>query len=265
MGERAERVIARLPAAARTFAWTVLLSVGCVAGALASCEFNLEVVGTNFTYSHNDTWPYVQFPDAPPAVRDSIHAESLRPVYERFATALREATRLYRQVSAESPMHQRFVEKPLAVRSGQGRVRYWVSDPWKAWVDSLATSDVGQSEFLYAVRIGAQATLPRAMARVDSLHSLRRPPQLEAPDPKAHADWMYATCGGPARPRLFVLRMGEGKQIQARVLHGLFIDRRDAERARADIQSTFHLSTYIVQIPITPDLVRIVLEQQPGE
>jgi len=220
--------------------------------ASASCEFNLNVKVTGFTYFHADTWPYKL---GSSAAEDSAWSAELDALYERTARALLEAANLSRRLRGEPTVRMHLRQKPVSIVSQGERTRRETARDASTAVDScvdrLLSYDAEVPLALYGIEIGQYRSERAAWARVQKLRGA--PSGRSAPDSSIGSDWSVETCSdGPTD--LLVLEMES--QRRWRVFGGTFIERESAERACDQLRKKWGLAPWLVQIPITPAILR---------
>ena len=226
--------------------------------ASASCENYIEVRGPGFEYHYNDTEPYADKPIGTDAVSDSLYDESVARLYERLARGLAVAAHIHHTLQPK-PANTKQARSGEVLRLWEAPtrgLRRYVPDGGTptarpdTLVDRLRQGAIDSTAVLYTVQIGSFVEKTNARARVRLLQDLIQP---QAPwDSTRIVEWRNSACGnGSRRPDLFVLAPDEAAGVGYKVMHGLFIDRRDANQALTKVRVQFALPATVIPVRVT--------------
>ena len=253
---------------ARVLGLLVPILLGNWAGfASASCENNIAVRGPGFEYHYNDTEPYADKPIGTDAVSDSLYYGSVARLYERLARGLAVAAHIHHTLQPK-PANTKQARSGEVLRLWEAPtrdLRRYVPDGSTptarpdTLVDRLRQGATDSTAVLYTVQIGSFVEESNARARVGLLEGLIQP---HAPwDSTRIVEWRNSACGnGSRRPDLFVLAPDEAMGPGYKVLHGLFIDRRDANEALAKVRAQFALPATVIPVRLTGHVLHAALE-----
>jgi len=236
--------------------------------AAASCENTIEVRGPGFEYAYNDIEPYAENPIGVDSLSDARYAASVAQLYERLARALAVASHIHSTFqddgagTGQAPRGDVLVlwEAPqYELRRYMPGDRVSAAAPPDTLVDRLRRGASDNTAVLYAVQIGSFVEKRHAFQRRDALSSLV--PRSHAPwDTTRIVEWRNSACGdGDRRAELFILGPDEGPGAGYKVMHGLFIDRRDALAARADVRTRFGFPAAVIPVRATGRVLRSAL------
>ena len=258
-------------------AWFVL-SVCLPSSAETSCENGITVRAPGFEYSFSDVAPYAGQPLGQDAGSDSIFHQRTSRNYDNLARGLAVAAQIYRCMQAKEQ-----VATIVANETGEDLLELWQApghdlrrlipgvsayepSPTDELVDLLKRCVDESTTTLYSVQVGSFVDRASAVARLQTLPELAAAMERNRSlgfsrytswDSTHIVDWWNWSCGGDQRPDLFILGPDEAPGPGYKVLHGLFVERRDAIAARNRVRQKH--SAVVISLPVSGRTLRTAL------
>jgi hypothetical protein len=238
-----------------------LLIAAWARSAGAGCEISIQARGPGFEFSYYDIVPYAQKAIGTDATADSLYYASIARLYDKLARALAVAAQVHRDIQFDGEPRREIRELVKGPHWTLIRVEDYlvtpradtvvVGSPRQAVSDSAAT--------LYAVQVGSFVERRNALTRLRLLRGLAKPHAER--DSTRIVHWWQGSCGngGPHDADLFMLGPDEAPGPGYKVLHGLFIDRRDAFAAVENVRQRFELPATMTRVRVTGRVLHSVV------
>lgn len=236
-----------------------------------SCESNIRLRAPTFQYNCNDTAPYTFKPLGEDAAADSMFREAQLTNYNNLAKALAISAQIYHCMQANQD-----ISEQVAKESGGQLLLLWQEHgrdfyrsprkslrepaPPDSLVDRLRGCVHDSTTTLYTVQVGSFLHRVNAVARLQHLEDLRTKLPEGVADSTRTVDWWNDTCGGTKRPDLFILGPDEAPGPGYKILHGMFVERRDAIAARDRVRQRFPAT--VISVQVTGRILRAALEHR---